>query len=303
MKPASPTGRDLALVVDDSPESLSVLIDAIEEGGFSALVARTGLAALELLERVTPDVILLDARMPGIDGFETCRRLKDRPETAETPVIFITGLTDSLSVLEGLQAGGVDYVAKPINPEEVIARISVHVANARLLRDARGALDLAGKSVAAFRPDGALAWISPQAGRLLDAALDAAPEGRGALVDWARRMGMRAASEGSDLQMGSGESGIRLSMIGRTVSGHLLARLAPDDGAPPWHRVGRALGVTPREAEVLYWLSQGKANRDIAEILRLSPRTVMKHIEQILFKVNAENRTAAASLCLRILMQ
>src|ERR1700742_5106483 len=108
--------RDIVLVVDDSPETLRMLTDAIEQAGMTVLVARESEAALSIIERVLPDVILMDALMPGTDGFETCRRLKQNKALAHVPVIFMTGLSDTEHIIEGLEAGGGDYVTKPIVP-------------------------------------------------------------------------------------------------------------------------------------------------------------------------------------------
>jgi CheY-like chemotaxis protein len=154
-------GRDIVLVVDDNPETLSLLIEAIESAGMTALVARDGDTALTLVGRIQPDIVLLDAVMPGMSGFEACRRLKSRPAVAAVPVIFMTGLSESDHVLEGLRAGGVDYLTKPINPDELVARIAIHIANARMVEDARHALDATGQSILALRNDGSLSWASP----------------------------------------------------------------------------------------------------------------------------------------------
>ena len=91
--------RDIVLLVDDSPEALGFLTDALEQSGFSALIATSGQAALNIAERITPDIILLDAVMPTMDGFETCRRLKANAAVAQVPVIFMTGLTETEHVL------------------------------------------------------------------------------------------------------------------------------------------------------------------------------------------------------------
>src|SRR5246127_5703582 len=108
--------RNIVLVVDDSPETLRLLTDAIEDAGMTVLVAREGEHALSIVEKVLPDVILMDALMPGMDGFETCRRLKHNSTLAHVPVIFMTGLTETQDIVNGLEAGGVDYVTKPIDP-------------------------------------------------------------------------------------------------------------------------------------------------------------------------------------------
>ena len=125
-------GATSSLVVDDSPETLGFLTDALEGAGFTVLVALQGTSALRLVEEITPDIILLDAVMPGMDGFETCRRLKQKNALAHVPVIFMTGLSETEHIVRGLEAGGVDYVTKPIVPDEMLARMQVHLANARL---------------------------------------------------------------------------------------------------------------------------------------------------------------------------
>ncbi len=124
--------KDVILVVDDSPDSLGMIHHALDQAGLTALVALEGEQALGIAEKMVPDLVLMDAVMPNLDGFETCRRLKRHPELAAVPVIFMTGLTDSEDVVRGLEAGGVDYVTKPVRPDELIARIRVHLNNARV---------------------------------------------------------------------------------------------------------------------------------------------------------------------------
>ena len=137
--------RDIVLVVDDSPETLRLLTDALEEAGMTVLVARQGEHALSIVQKVVPDVLLMDALMPGADGFTTCRKLKQNPALAHVPIIFMTGLTETEHIIHGLEAGGVDYITKPVVPGEVLARIRVHLANARMAHSARTALDAFGR--------------------------------------------------------------------------------------------------------------------------------------------------------------
>src|SRR5258706_2699470 len=162
--------RTIVLVVDDSPDTLGMLTEAIENAGMTVLVAREGEDALAIVKKVTPDVILMDAVMPGADGFTTCRRLKQIKAIAHVPVIFMTGLSDTDHIIEGLEAGGVDYVTKPIVPGELIARIRVHLGNARLAQSARTALDVFGRFLLAASQAGTVLWCTPQAGKLLSAA-------------------------------------------------------------------------------------------------------------------------------------
>ena len=198
-------GGHVVLIVDDVPENLAVLSDALDEAGHTVLVATDGASALERLALVRPDLILLDAVMPGIDGFETCRRMKLMDSARDVPVVFMTGLTETEHVVRGFEVGGIDYVTKPIRPAEVLARIGTHVRNARMLNEARLSRDAASADLSHYQ-------------------------------------------------------------------------------------------LTPREMDVLAWIARGKTNRDIAEILGMSPRTVNKHLEHIFVKLGVETRAAAAAL-------
>jgi DNA-binding NarL/FixJ family response regulator len=204
---------DVVLIVDDVPDNLSVLHDALDEAGYKVLVATNGESALARARQALPDVILLDAIMPGIDGFEVARRLKADFSTQHIPIVFMTGLTETEHVVAAFAAGSNDYVTKPIRPPEVLARIAAHLRTARQLQQARKGLE---------------------------------------------------------------------SLDDET----LKTRLAAD------------LGLTPREAEVLYWVIQGKTNKDIGDILGTSPRTVNKHLEHVFEKLGVETRTAAANMAM-----
>lgn len=201
-------GDNTVLVVDDQPDTLGLLHDTLEKAGYTVLVARDGESALKRLSHRLPDAILLDAMMPGLSGFDTCRQIKAQSEWRHIPVLFMTGLSDTDHVLEGFDAGGVDYVVKPIREAEVLARLKTHIETAREVAQAHSAIDLAGRAA---------------------------------------------------------------------------------------RRVARA-ELTPRETEVLSWVAKGKSNREIAEILGISPRTVNKHLEHTFPKLGVETRAAAAVL-------
>ena len=167
---------DIVLIVDDVPDNLSLLHDALEEAGYTVLVATNGASALQRAAQAQPNIILLDAVMPEMDGFEVARRLKAMPETAHIPIVFMTGLTETEHVLAAFQAGGIDYVTKPIRPKEVLARMVVHMQSARVVaRQARNALDAFGHATMATRPeDGRLVWQTPLARKLLHEYFEAA---------------------------------------------------------------------------------------------------------------------------------
>jgi len=124
------------LIVDDVPDNLALLCDALGEAGYAVLVATDGRSAIERLRHVTPDAILLDAVMPGVDGFETCRLIKAEPVWNGVPIIFMTGLTEAEHVVKAFTAGGIDYITKPIRPDEVLVRLAAHRKTARTLRQA-----------------------------------------------------------------------------------------------------------------------------------------------------------------------
>ncbi|MHC2437056.1 response regulator [Bradyrhizobium sp. USDA 4451] len=295
-----PRKRDVALVVDDSPETLRLLTDALDGAGMTVMVALDGASAMRIVDQITPDIVLLDAVMPGMDGFETCRRLKRDAGLDGVPIIFMTGLAETEHIVRGLEAGGVDYVTKPIVVEEMLARIRVHLANARMTQSARAALDVSGRYLLAVNRSGALLWATPQAQRLLsDTLADAAdnfvlPEPMPQWLEQAQKgtAGKKTATVASF----PGNEQLRLQYMGKLGPNEFLLRLAKDTSGDMPAEFSSELGLTTREGEVLSWLSKGKTNRDIAQILGLSPRTVDKHLEQIYAKLGVENRTAAAAI-------
>ena len=123
------------LIVDDTPANLRVLRQALEPEGYSILIATNGESALKIAQNAAPDLILLDIQMPGIDGYETCRRLKESEETQGIPVVFVTAQSETHSIVEGFQVGGVDYIVKPFQNEEVLARARTHLKVSRLAQE------------------------------------------------------------------------------------------------------------------------------------------------------------------------
>lgn len=301
--------RDIVLVVDDSPETLRMLTDAIEDSGMTVLVAREGAQALSMIEKVKPDVILMDAIMPGMDGFETCRRLKQNKDIAHVPIIFMTGLSETGDIVKGLEAGGVDYVTKPIDPAELIARIHVHLVNARKTHSAQAALDVLGRFLMAADRNGRVLWCTPQAVKLLSAALKdfeteryVLPANVQAWLAESAKMKPGGAAETIRISNAASPIKIELSFVGPIGPDEYLLRLIEGDAANEPNLLKSKLSLTQREAEVLFWIARGKSNRDIAEILELSPRTVNKHLEQVYAKLGVENRASAAALAVRTLV-
>ena len=129
------------LVVDDSPVNLRLIVRTLEGRGYRLLAARSARAALDIARQVHPDLILLDVMMPEMDGFEVCRTLKADPETRDAIVVFLSALGDVTDKVTGLELGASDYITKPIQAEEVIARVANHVARQQLERELRRSRD------------------------------------------------------------------------------------------------------------------------------------------------------------------
>ena len=298
---------DVVLIVDDVPDNLAVLHDALDESGYTVLVATSGEAALQRAAQAVPDIVLLDAMMPGIDGFEVAKRLKASPQTAHVPIIFMTGLTETEHLVAALDAGGVDYVTKPIKPKEVLARMGVHMQGARLARQARNALDAFGYASITVRPgDGRLMWQTPLARDLLLAYWGtSAPETPAPILAWLRRH-LPDAQRNIEppkltAELGSRRLTIRLHRQTGDDDWLIVMREVSDDAII--ESMSLAFKLTAREAEVLYWVVKGKINRDIGDILGSSPATVKKHLERIFVKLGVETRTAAAGMAMNRIRQ
>lgn len=302
--------REIVLIVDDSPQTLGFLTEALEQAGYSVLIATSGAAALNIAERITPDMVLMDAIMPGMDGFETCRRMKSGTAAAQVPVIFMTGLTETEHVVHALECGGIDYLTKPINIDELRARIKVHLANARAAQSAQIALDASGRHLFAVDRSGQLLWSTPQSMRLVE-SLAGDGTGRSLLEEkcrqWLHEKGLqRNAHSGTDhppteTLAASGEVLLQLAYLGSTGPDEFLFRLTSSGPDRDKNLLMARFNLTSRETDVLLWIARGKSNRDIAEILGLSARTVNKHLEQVYIKLGVENRAAAAIAALEVL--
>jgi DNA-binding response OmpR family regulator len=297
--------RDTLLVVDDTPETLGFLTDTLDEAGFTVLIATDGESALSLVDQITPDLVLMDAVMPGMDGFETCRRLKSEKLLSHVPVVFMTGLSETEHVVQGLAAGGVDYVTKPIIVEELLARIRVHLTNARIAHGTRVALDATGRFLLATDGSGRLLWCTPKAKQLLAELFPAAP-GLGAslptpVIEHLKQLRQSAAKASARSCLEVGARRLDLSFLSSIGPDELLFRLAEVTAGGDEQILQQTLQLTSREAEVLLWISRGKSNREIGEILHISPRTVNKHLEQVFVKLGVENRASAAARAVRAL--
>ena len=284
---------DRVLVVDDTPANLSLLLDALSEVGYDLLVAESGRSALTLLEHTTPDLVLLDLIMPGMDGVETCRRMKTRAECRDVPVIFMTAVEEPAQKLRAFGVGAVDYITKPVYPPEVLARVAAHL-KIRALQNS-----LSDELALRIEAENQLSQSLDRAVLLADAA--------GKIV-FGTRLAMDLLHKHFPAQ-----DGTLPRELGRDSAPLLVRRFAERDrndlqmlileerGSPPGPSALLRLGLTPREAEVLYWIAQGKSNPDTATILGANVRTVHKHVEHIFQKLGLETRNAAMLAAIEVL--
>lgn len=304
MPEAADAGR--VLVVDDSPDALFMLSDALKLEGMDVLTCNSGRQAISLANASSPDIVLMDAVMPGLDGFETCQILKSARGFEDIPIIFMTGFNESEHVVRALAAGGVDFVSKPIVLNELFARMRVHLGNARRARSARRALDSTGRWIVACDRNGRIFWSTQQAADLMQRAgirSDQRAYLPWEVVEWlgqnaeqaspaVLREAFRYSYNGQDLEF---------RILSDDGGEEVLLRLVDRHRGTDEEQLVKAFGLTLREAEVLLWIAHGKANKEIADILEMSPRTVNKHLEQIFNKLRVEKRTSAATMAVKVL--
>lgn len=303
--------RPCILIVDDVPANLGVLLDFLDDAGYEVLVAESGEGALSQLAYARPDIILLDVTMPGIDGYETCDRLKADPRWRDTPVFFLTALSDPVDKVRGFEVGAVDYITKPLHPEEVLARVRTHLQIRALRRELEEQNALLKKAVALRHEAEAqlqqsldravlivcggdqIQFCTRLARRLLERHFP----GHGnpatlppVLVDWAAG-GHSAAPWQSATKDVCFEA--RLFAEGHPGACFMLQLDEVSTAADSPASLLR-LGLTSREAEVLYWIAHGKTSPEIALILHAALNTIKKHVQNILLKLGVETRLAAA---------
>lgn len=291
----------LILVVDDSPDALGMINQALEHAGMTALVALDGKQAMTVALKMKPDVILLDALMPGMDGFETCLQLKALPELTNVPIIFMTGLSDTESIVKGFNAGGVDFLTKPVNPIELIARMRVHLSNAKTTESAQAALDTAGHNLMAVSKYGDKAWATPLCDEQLTLLSEAGnlQQFLNQLHSWLKQ----GQIKDNKFNFNLAEYSYSCVFLGMTGNNEYLLRVINNQEMDQKKLLIEKFSITQREAEVFLWLAKGKTNREIAEILEISPRTINKHLEQLFKKLNVFNRTAAAAMAIECIQQ
>lgn len=302
MTPAPLLDPYTILAVDDSPETLSMLNDTLSDAGYQVLVALNGKQALSIIQNVTPDIILMDAKMPQMDGYETCRRLKSKLDLRHIPVIFMTGLTDEDSISSAFGAGAVDYVTKPVNTQELNLRVSAHLTNSKLMQSARMALDVSGRYYFATDAYGNFLWATPESLAFL--------ADQGIENEWLMsrlpeflQSFLYQPDNVTDQKkrLVDTKETVFIQPLSSKKQGEFLFQLVIEKTEGNTGKLKSLFNLTDREAEVLVWVARGKTNREVAIILDISPRTINKHLEQIFKKLGVENRTGAAGMVLKLI--
>ncbi|MEQ1558394.1 MAG: response regulator transcription factor [Methyloglobulus sp.] len=304
-----PNANSVVMIVDDTPENLALLSDTLSESGYRILVATDGVSALEQIQYLKPDIILLDVMMPGIDGYEACKRLKTEPKTAAIPVLFMTAMSELDDLLRGFGEGAVDYLVKPVRPPEVLARVEAQLNQARTIQRAENALNNGSYSALAITASGNITWLPAAGSRWLCEFLQlpALPENikigsllPTPLLEWVKTQ--FANPENAEYSaFESIKCGVQFSL--KLTPCHDLQEylLLLEKRSGEWNldSVKNSLGLTFREAEILMWISRGKTNKEVGLILGGSPRTVNKHLEHIFEKLGVVTRAAAVSVAMQ----
>lgn len=290
--------KSVVLIVDDSPEILSMLNDALDQENLTILIAMEGQQAVTIAQSIKPDIILMDAMMPNMDGFEACQIIKSHPALKYTPIIFMTGMSDTEHIKKGFLAGGTDYITKPINPDELIIRMMAHLNNAKITIHTQQALDSVGQFLLAVNANGDIEWATPQTYQLFE---EANINEQWKADSYAKKVEryIHAEHKTLPLKLKSPQKTLELSFITQTEDNEYLLKLTDIEEQDETQALRDKYALTKRESEVLLWISKGKTNREIALVLDMSPRTVNKHLEQIFKKLGVENRTSAAAMALR----
>src|SRR6201981_1752068 len=305
------------LIVDDLPANVDVVLGFLSGAGYRVLVSDSGKRALEQLTLALPDIILLDLMMPEMDGIETCKRIKENPEWNHIPVLMMTAADELSKKLAAFQAGAVDFVTKPVQPEEVQARVQTHLQirelparreqkNRELAEEIELRLDAEKQletsleqALLVVNRQGQILFATGQARILLNTFFSRTADSY--LPEYLRTWLNGPENQKPRLISHRKRGEIEIDHFALSKSGNLsLLRIEHRNG-DNGPKALLALGVTAREAEVLYWMAEGKTNPEIAIIIDASLNTVKKHAINLFAKLGVETRTAAARLALGVL--
>jgi len=299
----------VVLIVDDAPENLAALHDTLDESGYTVLAATSGAAALDQATRELPDLILLDATMPRMDGFETCRRLRAQQTTRNIPVIFMTGPVETGETAAAFDAGGNDYVTKPIRQNDMLTRVAALLPAARQSNQPRHAMDAFGNAALAVTPhNGRIVWQTPLARQWMQEYF--ALKGAGgatelrtmplALAAWlaATAQARRQGHDYPPLSVMRGVSRLEFTAADLSNNEQWMIVLREESECAQVQVLMNLFRMTLREAEVLHWLSRGRSTHDIGRLLGATPQMVDSYVTQICGKLHVDTSGAAAALAM-----
>jgi len=305
------------LVVDDQPANIGVLLDILSRE-YRLLVAEGAESCLEQLPHAKPDLLLLDVRMPGMDGFELCQALKKDPQWHSLPIIFMTAVDEPEEKTKALEMGAVDYVTKPVYVPEVLARIRTHLQILGLQRELKAqneALEIEvlmrretelqlehslDQGIIAATEDGQVLFSTRLAETLMQRFFDSSGHAVLPEIMFKRWKDERQQKDNQTWRHNHPESHAQLIV---RIYEHpeqqntVLFYLEEMGGKTP--ALLKKLGLSTRESEVLYWVAEGKTYPEVATILGSSVRTIHKHAENLFRKLNVESRAAAMRLALK----
>ncbi len=312
------------LIIDDDPTNLSFLLNHLRQAQFKVLVAENGEIGLERANYVKPDLILLDVMMPGLNGFETCRLLKLNPATQPIPVIFITSMSDTSDVMRGFEVGGVDYIAKPLQIQETLARVTTHLTLYRLqhkleetveARTVELQTEITRRQKSEVEKDELLQIIRSQNEQLYQVStlLVSQQQEQGTisrnleqqveimltsldnmLTTLVNNLESSLSSKSALLEL---KNGLNLLSQTRQVLHRLSANLSETQVSAL--STDPRIILTPRELEVLHFVVKGLANNDIAAKLYLSIGSVSTYRTRLMRKLGAENMADLVKLALK----
>jgi DNA-binding NarL/FixJ family response regulator len=245
--------------------------------------------------------------MPGIDGFETCRRLKSKPKTSTIPILFMTALSDLDKLLQGFEEGAVDYLVKPARPPEVLARLEVQLKQLHNMQRAESVLNNSPYAALVLNKTGIITWLSTAGLRWLAEFYQLPPEEiqigdklSKPLVEWFKlQIQLQETDENNDFNRIVNDVHFSVKLQRQTHNNEYLLILEKHSNQWDIESVKNSLGLTLREAEILMWISRGKTNKEVGLILESSPRTVNKHLEHIFEKLGVATRAAAVSIVMQ----
>ena len=285
----------LVLVVDDEADVRKVARMTLEKAGYTVVEAEDGEQAIERIRSgenpLLLGVIVTDINMPKVNGLEAIQFFQQ--QFPSVSLIVMTGYPNLQSATELMKQGLVDYLVKPINHQELLARVKVHINNAQVTQATKQALDDSGQYLMSLDSEGHILWRTEQAQAIVKTLTS---KERVLVNDW-----IKDNDRNPQLMLQQSPITLTLTLIEQQAEDSYLVKFKAQDLKFEKQTLKNKLKITRREAEVLFWVAQGKTDWEISQILSISDRTVNKHLEQVYRKLGVNNRTSASTMALQVL--